>query len=93
MRNVAVLVLVAALGVAASATAQPTQQPQPKSDPSPAAQPAPKTNPDAEAALAMTIRHEKERAERIARIACDAGDKEKCAQLANADTTPKTPSP
>ena len=47
----------------------------------------------ADQALAMTIRAQKEQDERIARIACAAGDKEKCAQLEKAATTSKTPPP
>ncbi len=44
------------------------------------------------AALAMAIRQHDIEEQRIARIACAAGDTAKC-QLVKADTTSKTPSP
>ena len=48
-------------------------------------------NPDADAALAIAIR-QREAQERMAQMACNAGDTSKC-QAANAPTTAKTPSP
>jgi hypothetical protein len=66
------------------AQAQPPNSP--KADPQ-------TTNEAADAALAMSIRMQKEQDERIARIACAAGDKDKCAQLEKLATTSKTPSP
>jgi hypothetical protein len=88
------LAAVLAVGLAAPALAQPVsplpQQAQPpgseKADPK-------QTATDADRALAMTIRAQKEQDERIARIACAAGDTTKCPQPEKAETTPKTPSP
>ena len=94
MRLSPALVLIAALAAAGTAVAQPIsplpEQAQPPG--SPKADPA-KTSADADKALAMTIRAQKEQDERIARIACAAGDKAKCAQLEKLATTPRTPSP
>jgi hypothetical protein len=94
MRVLCTLTLLAALGSAGAAIAQPNS-------PLPAqAQPPGSTKADAasekasaEQALAMTMRAQKEQDERIARIACAAGDASKCPQPEKAATTPKTPSP
>ena len=95
MRLMCALTLIAALGSAGAVFAQPNS-------PLPAqAQPPGSTKAEtpkseaaaADQALAMTIRAQKEQDERIARIACAAGDKDKCAQLEKAASTPKTPSP
>ena len=85
---------VAALSVAGGAFAQPNS-PLPAQAQPPGSTKADqqKTNAEADAALAMAIRMQKEQDERIARIACAAGDKDKCAQLEKLATTARTPSP
>jgi hypothetical protein len=94
MRLLPVAVLIAALGTAGTALAQPVAPLPAQAQPpgSPKADTATQ-NADADKALAMSMKAQKEQDERIARIACAAGDKEKCAQLEKAATTPKTPSP
>ena len=93
MRVLCALILTAAVGAAGAASAQPNSplpaQAQPPGSPKvpdPAAEKA-----SADQALAMTMRAQKEQDERIARIACAAGDKEKCAQLEKAAKAPPPP--
>jgi hypothetical protein len=95
MRVLCALTLIAAVGAAGSALAQPNSPLPAQAQPpgSPKAEPAKSEAESADQALAMTIRAQKEQDERIARIACAAGDKDKCAQLEKAATAPKTPSP
>ncbi len=93
----ALVLMIAASAVAAPAFAQPAApQPQaarqaaaasaaastPAAGPSEAA--APSHNAEADAALAMSIRMREDAEQRIARIACAAGDKAKCAALESA---------
>ena len=96
MRIAPIAAAILAFGLAAPAFAQPVA-------PLPA-QAQPPGSPKADAAsekaasdqaLAMTIRAQKEQDERIARIACAAGDKDKCAQLdqAKPPAAPDKPSP
>ena len=92
MRIITTVALIVGLGVVDAAMAQPAA-PQEKAPAPPAAAQPKSSNEQADAALAMSIRMQREQDERIARIACAAGDKDKCAQLANASTTPRTPSP
>ncbi|MFL5298274.1 MAG: hypothetical protein ACJ798_17995 [Phenylobacterium sp.] len=94
MRIASTLVLIAGLGLAAPVLAQPAPQPAKSEAPPADAQARPKSvEAEADAALAMSIRMQKEQDARIARVLCASGDKDKCAQLANAETTPRTPSP
>ena len=95
MRLVLVAASVAVLGLAGTALAQPNSPLPAQAQPpgSPKADTAKSEAAAADQALAMTIRAQKEQDERIARIACAAGDKEKCAQLEKLATTAKTPSP
>ena len=87
MRLAPTLVLVAVLGAATTAFAQPAPDRTPTQ--APATADKPKSNPDADAALAIAIRMQKEREEHIARGLCAAGDKSKCPQPDTA--TPSAP--
>lgn len=99
MRLVFALPLILACGLAAPALAQPaaptassTAATGSKVD---AVQTPAKPNArdqDAAAALAMAIRQHEAEEQRIARVACAAGDTAKC-QLVKVDTTAKTSSP
>jgi hypothetical protein len=95
MRVLCALTLFAALGAAGSAFAQPNSPLPAQAQPpgSPKADQSKDESAAADQALAMTIRAQKEQDERIARIACAAGDTSKCPQPEKAPTTPKTPSP
>jgi hypothetical protein len=95
MRLVCALTLITGLGLAAPTLAQPISPLPAQAQPPGAtkAETAKSETAAADQALAMTIRTQKEQDERIARIACAAGDKEKCAQLEKLSTTSKTPSP
>jgi hypothetical protein len=92
MRLAPVLAAAAVLAVAAPALAQPNSPLPAQAQPpgSPKADTAKSEAAAADQALAMTIRAQKEKDERIARIACAAGDKDKCAQL---EKLAKSPSP
>ena len=98
----ALVLMIAASAVAAPALAQPgAARPQPvvqsatasapaqAPDKTPSEAAAPSRNPEADAALAMSIRLREEAEQRIARIACAAGDTAKCAVLQAA----KAPTP
>jgi len=93
MRLASIAVIVA-LASAGTALAQPNAPLPAQAQPpgSPKADAAPEKA-SADQALAITMRAQKEQDERIARIACAAGDTSKCPQPEKAPTTPKTPSP
>ena len=95
MRVLCALTLFAALGAAGAASAQPNSPLPAQAQPpgSPKIPDAASEKASADQALAMTIRAQKEQDERIARIACAAGDTSKCPQPEKAATTPRTPSP
>ena len=92
--------ILAACALAAPALAQPgaqtPAQPAAAAQQARAGQPqatAPAHNPEADAALTMSIRLREEAEQRIARIACAAGDAAKCAVLQPAKASAAAPVP
>ena len=95
MRRILAPVLILACGLALPAAAQPAPPPpeQPTQDKGQAEAPAAAQDDQAAAALALSIRQRQAAEQRIARIACAAGDKAKCALLEKAEPAPATTTP
>jgi len=81
MRAALIVSLILAGGMAGAAAAQGGQAPDKPTQTAQATAPVQKAqtqNEDAAAALSLTIRHREEQEQRIARMACAAGDASKC---------------